>query len=199
MPSSTEGAKSTALTQIRRRAYSTVVVETECRTLPADTRANALPSLAAVWRTWIWQRLLIPLIAAGLSVSSLWGAWTKGPLLSCIVIPFAVALWSVLLRIRTRRALITGIAPVQLAVRSWHALDLLSTTILTMFEVMIATCACAAVLHHGKYIASASTLFLGYIAISAYAQHIANGLAVANRVGARPNTADPSLSTERRE
>src|SRR5471030_2498500 len=106
-----------------------------------------------LWKNWCWQRVLVPLAAAVGGAHSYWGAWKSHADFNCFLIPFGVALWSVLLRIRTRRVLIAGGSSYHLAVRSWHSVDLFSALTLAVFETMVQTSACASLLMQPKFLA----------------------------------------------
>ena len=135
------------------------------------------------WKTWWWQRALAPLAAALVGAYSYWGAWKSRADFTCFLIPFGVALWSVFLRIRTRRVLIAGGFSFDSRVRSWHSLDLFSALALAVFETMVQTCACASLLSQPKYLAFSALLFVIYAGLSAFAQYL-----LMARLGHRPKT-----------
>jgi hypothetical protein len=124
------------------------------------------------WRHWWWQRVLVPLAAAVVGAYSYWGVWNRHAEFTCFLVPFGVALWSVFLRIRTRRVLVAGDSSFHLAVRNWHALDLFSTLTLAVFETMVETCSCAFLLLEPKYLAFSVALFGIYIGLSISAQYV---------------------------
>src|ERR1039458_7876136 len=124
------------------------------------------------WKNWWWQRVLAPLAAAVVGAYSYWGVWKSRADFTCFLIPFGVALWSVFLRIRTRRVLIAGGSSFHLALRSWHSLDLLSALTLAVFETMVQTCSCASLLMQPKFLAFSAILFAIYVGLSGFAQHL---------------------------
>ena len=124
------------------------------------------------WQHWWWQRVLVPLAVAVLGAYVYWGVWTRHADFTCFLIPFGVALWSVFLRIRIRRILVSGDSSFHLAMRSWHSLDLFSTLSLAVFETMVETSSCASVLVQPKYLALSALLFGTYVGLSGSAQHL---------------------------
>ena len=124
------------------------------------------------WKTWSWQRVLVPLAAAIGGAYKYWGVWKLRPDFTCFLIPFGVALWSVFLRIRTRRYLIAGESSRHLAIRSWHSLDLFAALTLAVFETMVQTCSCASLLLQPTYLVFSAVLFVIYVGVSGFAQHL---------------------------
>jgi len=124
------------------------------------------------WRNWWWQRVLVPLAVAAAGAYFYWGVWKSRADFTCFLIPFGVALWSVCLHIRTRRALIAGGSVFNLAMRSWHSMDLFSALTLAVAETMVQTCSCASVLMQPKYLALSAMLFLIYVGLSGFAQFL---------------------------
>jgi hypothetical protein len=124
------------------------------------------------WKRWSWQRVIVPLVAAICGAYRYWGVWKSSADFTCFLIPFGVALWSVLLRIRTRRVLLAGGSPFTLAVRSWHSLDLFAALALAVFETMVQTCSCASLLMQPNYLAFSAVLFVIYVGVSGFAQRI---------------------------
>jgi hypothetical protein len=135
------------------------------------------------WKNWSWQRVLVPLAAAIVGAYSYWGVWKLRADFTCSLIPFGVALWSVFLRIRTRRVLVAGGSSFNLAVRSWHSLDLFSALTLAVFETMVQTCSCASLLMQPEYLAFSTILFAIYVGVSGFAQHL-----LISSMGHRTNT-----------
>jgi hypothetical protein len=124
------------------------------------------------WKRWSWQRVIVPLAAAIFGAYRYWGAWKSSADFTCFLIPFGVALWSVFLRIRTRRALLAGGSPFTHVVRSWHSLDLFSALVLAVFETMVQTCSCASLLMQPNYLAFSAILFVIYVGVSGFSQHL---------------------------
>src|SRR5260221_194578 len=122
------------------------------------------------WRHWWWQRVFLPLAVAVAGAYSHWGVWKSRADFTCFLIPFGVVLWSVFLRIRTRRVLVARDSSLNLAVRSWHSLDLFSLLTLAVFETMVLTSACASLLMTSKFLAFSAILFTIYIGLSGFAQ-----------------------------
>jgi len=134
------------------------------------------------WKKWSLQRVFVPLAAAIVGAYSYWGVWKLRADFTCFLIPFGVALWSVFLRIRTRRVLVAGGSSFNLAVRSWHSLDLFSALTLAVFETMVQTCSCASVLMQPKFLAFSAILFAIYVGLSGFAQYLLISL-----ISHRPN------------
>lgn len=114
----------------------------------------------------------MPLSVAIVGACSYWGVWKLRADFTCFLIPFGVALWSVFLRIRTRRVLIAGGAPFNMVARSWHSLDLFSALTLAVFETMVLTCSCASLLLQPEYLAFSAILFAIYVGLSGFAQYL---------------------------
>lgn len=128
------------------------------------------------WRTWFWQRVLVPLAIAVSTACTVWNATEVRQMLVWLLATFAVAVWTVILRAYSRRALVSGDCTPHRAIRSWHALDLFSAVILVMFEFGVAVCADEFAHGRNGYVLT-TAVFLGlYIAISASGQHILNGV-----------------------
>ena len=135
------------------------------------------------WKKWSWQRVFVPLAAAIVGAYLYWGVWKSRADFTCFLIPFGVALWSVFLRIRTRRFLIAGGSSFHLAVRSWHSLDLFSALTLAVFETMVQTCSCASLLLQPEYLVLSAMLFVIYVGVSGFAQSL-----LIYSLSQRPNT-----------